>query len=123
MADFKHVSIGAIAGVLMGGAYYAEGQWDPQLLFFLGLTWGLAGWLLARNRRTLNDAEPLQQILYVGLVIGTPMFSIHPELPLGDLRMALVLLTMGVAAAGIGLGAEMSEASREEQSTAVADPH
>lgn len=121
VADFKPVSIGAIVGALAGGAYYADGQWDPQLLFCLGLTWGLAGWLLARNHRAMKNADIPPQILFAGLVAGIPLYGIHPELPLGGLRTTLVLLTTGIAAAGIGLGAEMSESSHEERSTTVTD--
>lgn len=120
MVDLKPISIGIIVGVLAGGAYYADGQWDPQLLFFLVLTWGLAGWLLTRNHHTMKNADILPQLLFAGLVAGIPLYSIHPELSLGDLRMTLVLHTTGVAAAGVGLGAEMSESSHEKQSTTVA---
>lgn len=117
MVNFKPIFIGVIVGILVGGAYYADGQWDSQLLFFLGLTWGLAGWLLTRNHHTMRNADILPQILLAGLVAGIPLYSIHPDLPLGDLRATLVLFTTGVAAAGIGLGAEMIESAYEEQST------
>lgn len=121
MANLRPISVGVLVGVLAGGAYYAGGQWDQQLLLFLVLTWGVAGWLLARNRHTIKHADILPQILFAGLVVGIPLYSIHPELPLGDLRMTLVLHMMGIAAAGVGLGTEMGESPCEEQSTSVAD--
>lgn len=63
----------------------------------------------------MKNADILPQILFAGLVAGIPLYSIHPELPLGELRMTLVLHTMGVAAAGV----EMCESSHEAQSTTV----
>ncbi|CQR52934.1 hypothetical protein [Haloferax massiliensis] len=122
MAEFKHVSIGVLVGILAGGSYYADGQWDPQLMFCLILTWGVAGWLLVRNRRALSNMPALHQILFVGLVSFVPLYSIHPELPLGSLRTVLVLHATGLIAAGIGFGAEIGASSRREQRTTATSP-
>lgn len=115
MVKFRPISIGAITGILAGGSYYADGQWDPQLLFVLVLTCGLAGWLLVRNRHVMKNANILSTALLVILVTVVPLYGIHPGLPLEDLRTTLGLLTTGIAGAGIGLGAEMSDSAHEEE--------
>ena len=119
MVDFKGLSVGIIAGVFASGAYYFDGPWDPQLLLFLGLTWGFAGWVTTRNRFVLKNANNGPQVLFVLLVVGVPQFGIHSGLPLGGLRSTLGLLAMGVAISGIGLGAEMSESTNEEKNATV----
>ncbi|ELZ82597.1 hypothetical protein C453_15968 [Haloferax elongans ATCC BAA-1513] len=120
MVDSKALSVGVIAGIFASGVYYLDGSWDAQLLLFLGLTWGMAGWLVARNLSSLENPNTVPQILLALLVTGVPLFGIHSDLPLGSLRSPLGLLVMGVAVAGIGLGAEMSTSPAEEQRTTVA---
>jgi len=53
-------------------------------------------------------------------VTGVPWLGVHADLALGDLREPLVFLTMRVAAAGIGLGAEVSDSAEQERTTTVA---
>ncbi|WP_396611826.1 hypothetical protein ACH9L7_00640 [Haloferax sp. S1W] len=120
MVDSKALSIGAIAGAFASGVYYLDGSWDSQLLLFLGVTWVMAGWLVTRNRSVLKNPNTVPQILLVLLVVGVPLFGIHSDLSLGTLRSPLGLLVMGVAVAGIGLGAEMSRSPAAEQSATVA---
>ncbi|WP_074794483.1 hypothetical protein [Haloferax larsenii] len=119
MADSKSLSIGVLASVFASGVYHLDGSWDAQLLLVLGLTWGIAGWLVARNRSCLENPNTVPQILFA-LLIGIPLFGIHSDLSLGTLRSPLVLFVMGVALAGIGLGAEMSASPTAEQSATVA---
>ncbi|ELZ78145.1 hypothetical protein KU306_01230 [Haloferax larsenii] len=120
MADSKALSIGVLASVFASGVYYLDGSWDAQLLLVLGLTWGIAGWVVTRNRSALKNPNTVPQILFVLLVMGLPQFGIHSDLSLGTLRSPLILFVMGVAVAGIGLGAEVSTSPAEEQSTTVA---
>jgi Flp pilus assembly protein TadB len=119
MTDTKSLAVGGFAGVAVAGITYVEGLESLQLVVCLGLVWALAGWSLTRNRRLLRNADALPAVLYALLVIGVPMFGVHADLALGDLREPLVFLTMGVAAAGIGLGAEMSGSTEQERTTAV----
>ncbi|NLV03916.1 hypothetical protein C5B89_09480 [Haloferax sp. Atlit-47N] len=120
MVNSKALFIGVIAGAFVSGVYYLDGSWDSQLLLFLGVTWLMAGWLVARNQSVLKNVNTLPQILFALLVVCVPQFGVHSDLLLGSLRSPLELLVMGVAVAGIGLGAEMSESAAEEQSATVA---
>jgi hypothetical protein len=120
MAGIKSLAVGGFAGVAVAGITHVEGLESLQLVVCLGLVWVLAGWALTRNRRLLRNADALPAVLYALLVVGVPWLGVHAELALGDLREPLVFLTMGVAAAGVGLGAEMGGPTEQEQTTAVA---
>ncbi|SFK66972.1 hypothetical protein SAMN04487950_0498 [Halogranum rubrum] len=118
MVDYKALSAGVIVGGVIAWIHSIDGSGNPQLLLSLGLIWALAGWLLARNRSALKDSGLFPQIL-LPLLVVFPLYSIHPDLQLGGHRLTLVQLAMGIAAAGIGLGAEMSKSADEERSQPV----
>jgi len=118
MVDFKALSAGVIVGGVIAWIHSIDGTGNPQLLLSLGLIWALAGWLLTRNGSVLKDSGLFPQLLFALLVVF-PLYSIHPELQLGGYRLTLVQLAMGIAAAGIGLGAEMSKSAGEKQSQPV----
>ncbi|WP_089871610.1 hypothetical protein [Halogranum rubrum] len=114
MVDYKSLSAGVIVGGVIAWVHSIDGSWNPQLLLSLGLIWALAGWLLTRNRSALKDSDLFPQIL-LPLLLVFPLYSIHPQLQLGGHRLTLVQLAMGIAAVGIGLGAEMSKSTDEER--------
>lgn len=107
----KSLAVGGLAGVAVPGVNYVEGLESVQLLVCLGVVWAIAGWSLTQNRRTLRRSDTVHQLLFALLVVGIPTFGIHADLPLGEFRLPLMFLAMGVAAAGIGLGADMSEST------------
>ncbi|MFC5974007.1 hypothetical protein ACFPYI_22025 [Halomarina salina] len=120
MTDIKSLAVGGFAGVAVAGITYVDGVESLQLVVCLGLVWAFAGWSLTRNRRLLRDADALPSVLYALLVVGVPFFGVHADLALSGLREPLMFLTMGVAAAGIGLGAEISAPTEQERTTTVA---
>ncbi|MBP1988095.1 hypothetical protein [Halolamina salifodinae] len=119
----KSLAVGGLAGVAVAGVNYVEGLESVQLLVCLGAVWAIAGWSLTQNRRNLHPSDTLHQLLFALLVAGIPPFTIHADLPLGGFRVPLMFLATGVAAAGIGLGAGMSELSNKNrtESPTVAD--
>ncbi|MDS0243002.1 MULTISPECIES: hypothetical protein [unclassified Haloferax] len=108
MADYKALSVGVIVGAVIAWVHSVDGSRNPRLLLSLGLIWALAGWLLTRNRSALKHSSPLPQVLF-SLLLAFPLYSIHSELQLGGNRLALVQLAMGIAVAGVGLGAELNK--------------
>lgn len=101
--------------MVVAGVNYVEGMESVQLLVCLGAVWAIAGWSLTQNRRTLRHSDTVHQLLFALLVVGIPPFAIHADLPLGEFRVPLMFLATGVAAAGIGLEADMSESSNKNR--------
>lgn len=115
MIDLKSLAVGSLSGAAVAGVNYVEGLESTQLLVCLGVVWTIAGWSLTQNRRTLRRSDTVHQLLFALLAVGIPQFGIHADLPLGEFRVPLMFLAMGVAAAGIGLGADMSESSNRNR--------
>jgi hypothetical protein len=115
MVHLKSLAVGGLLGAAVAGVNYVEGLESVQLLVCLGVVWAVAGWSLTQNHRTLRRSETVHQLLFVLLAVGIPPWAIHADLPLGELRLPLMWLATGVAVAGVGLGAAMSEASTENR--------
>jgi len=115
MVHLKSLAVGGLLGAAVAGVNYVEGLESMQLLVCLGAVWAVAGWTLAQNHRALRRSETVYRLLFILLAVGIPPWAIHADLPLGELRLPLMYLAMGVAVAGFGLGADMSEASTENR--------
>lgn len=115
MIHLKSLAVGGLLGAAVAGVNYIEGLESVQLLVCLGAVWAVAGWLLTQNHRALRRSDTVHQLLFVLLAVGIPPWAIHADLPLGELRVPLMWLATGVAVAGVGLGADMSEASTENR--------
>lgn len=113
MVYLKSLAVGGLAGVAAAGVNYVEGLESMQLLVCLGVVWAIAGWSLTQNCRTVRRSDTVHQLLFALLVVGIPPFAIHADLPLGEFRVPLMFLATGVAAAGIGLGADTIESSNK----------
>jgi len=115
MVHLKSLAVGGLLGAAVPSVNYVEGLESMQLLVCLGAVWAVAGWSLAQNHRGLRRSDTVRQLLFILLAVGIPPWAIHADLPLGELRLPLMYLAMGVAVAGFGLGADMSEASTENR--------
>ncbi|GGL53794.1 hypothetical protein GCM10009039_09950 [Halocalculus aciditolerans] len=111
MTDPESLAVGGLAGVAAAGVNYIDGLESVQLLVCLGAVWAVGGWSLSQNRRVLRHSDTVHRLLCVLLLVGIPPFAIHADLPLGEFRVPLMFLATGVAAAGIGLGADMNKSS------------
>lgn len=122
MDSLKAIAVGGLFGTAVAGVNYVEGLESMQLLACLGAVWVVAGWSLTKHRGKLRRADAAHQLLFVFLAIAIPPFAIHADLPLGEFRLPLMFLAMGVAVAGIGLGADLREASKENRTAATSGP-
>ncbi|MFC4986224.1 hypothetical protein [Saliphagus infecundisoli] len=121
MVELKSLAVGSLVGAAIFGLGYVDGIESLQFVGVLGLVWAIAGWSLARNHRVWREADTLPSLLFILLAVGVPQFGTPSALPLGDFRAPIMLLAMGIAVAGMGLGMEMnnSESIEEEPTTAA----
>ena len=114
------LAVGIAMGLLPTSIVYFDGYWDFQLMVVLGLTWAIAGWLMARNWRTMRKAQDRWQVLLVILVVGVPMFGVHAGLPVsGDLWDVLRLLILGGIWGSAALGIEIAYSHEEQQQSQI----
>ena len=112
--------VGIAAGLLSTSALYFDGFWDFQLMVMLGLTWTVAGWLMARNWRTMRKAQGRWQVLLVVLLFGVAMFGVHADLPIsGNLWDALRLLILGGIWGSAALGIEIAHSHEEQRQSQI----
>ena len=123
MVRILSLAIGIVAGLIPTSIVYLDGFWDLQLMVVLGLTWAIAGWLMARNWGTMRKAQDRWQVLLVVLVFGVAMFGVHAELPIsGDLWDVLRLLILGGIWGSAALGIEMAHSHEEQRQSRITTP-
>lgn len=121
MVRILSLAVGIVVALIPTSVLYLDGFWDLQLMVVIGLTWAIAGWLMARNRRTMRKAQDRWQVLLVVLVFGVAMFGVHAELPIsGNLWDALRLLILGGIWASAALGIEMAHSHEEQRQSQIA---
>jgi hypothetical protein len=118
-------AIGLVIGIFPTLLLYIDGFWNPQLGLILGITWAVAGWLYVRNWNVWRQSGDLWYCVFLAVVAGSSFFGVHAELPIAeDLRIALGMLVLGVGAAALGIGAELTfDATSDTQSdiTTISD--
>ncbi|WP_122089381.1 hypothetical protein [Halalkalicoccus subterraneus] len=117
MIDNEALTGGLVIGIIPPFVLSLDGFWDPWLVFFVWVSFTIAGWLLVRRRAVLRGGDRRWNTLFVLLIVGGSQFGIHMNLPIdSDLRIALWFLVMGIGLAAMLIGVEIGRHSVERSS-------